>query len=113
MPACYMADRVALSKHWGNELSRQVRHAWRAPDMQPLFQADSSKPKRLAAFFGWAGYTLMPCARSTGILLEKKHGPPKVSECVGAFHARGAQVATFFLPLIRELGALTGCGKLP
>lgn len=43
MSSCYTADRVALSKHWGNELSRQVRHAWRAPDMQPLFQANSSQ----------------------------------------------------------------------
>jgi len=39
--SCYTAEKVALSKHWGNELWRQVRHAWRAPDMQPLFQADS------------------------------------------------------------------------
>ena len=113
MSCCYTADGVALSKHWGNELCGRCGTPGVHQTCSLCSRPTPPKPKRLAAFFGWAGYTLMPCARSTGILLEKKHGPPKVSECVGAFHARGAQVVTFFLPLIRELGALTGCGKLP
>ena len=53
--SCYTAEKVALSKHWGNELWRQVRHAWRAPDMQPLFQADSSKTQAACCFL-WLGW---------------------------------------------------------
>jgi hypothetical protein len=70
-----------------------------------LCSRHSSDPSGLLLDF--AGYTLMPCARSTGIFFSRKLGPFKIS----LLGLSAPDATSLTLERLKKLGALTGCRR--